>query len=112
MLTFSFTPKEKLETQSNMVVLEVSLPSGFTAETDLLYTLTKIKNVKKVETKNGETVIVLYFDNLVANEPICPIFDAFRAHTVTEQKPVPIVVYDYYDSCKFISNEILNSKRI
>lgn len=98
----SFNPNEDdtIEKQSNMVVLEVSLPSGFTAESDLLYALTKTPNVKKVETKDGDTVIVLYFDNLKVNEPICPLVEAFRAHIVAEQRPVPIVVYDYYDSCK------------
>lgn len=83
-----------------MVVLEVSLPSGFSAESELLYSLTKTPNVKKVETKDGDTVIVLYFDHLKVDEPICPLVEAYRAHIVAEQKPVPIVVYDYYDSCK------------
>lgn len=99
---FSFNPNKNdtIEKQSNMAVLEVSLPSGFTAEPDLLYTLTKTRNVKKVETKDGDTVIVLYFDNLKVAEPICPLVEAYRAHIVAEQKPVPIIVYDYYDSCK------------
>lgn len=83
-----------------MVVLEVSLPSGFSTEADLLYKLTKTPNVKKVETKDGDSVVVLYFDNLKIDKPVCPLVEAYRAHIVAEQKPVPIVVYDYYDSCK------------
>lgn len=84
-----------------MVVLEVSLPSGFTAEKDLLYRLTKTENVKKVETKNGETTIVVYFDSLSSKEE-CLTFDGYRTHKVHEQKPAAIVIYDYYDNCKDI----------
>lgn len=85
-----------------MVILEVTLPSGYIAESDTLLNVSNSYNVKKVETKNADTVFVVYFDNFVAHKEICPIFDAFRAHQVTEQKPVPIAVYDYYDSSKFI----------
>lgn len=83
-----------------MVVMEVSLPSGFTVDSDLIYTLSKDPNVKKVETKNSDTVVVLYFDKFVADEPVCQTIDTFRSFKVAEQKPASIVVYDYYDSCK------------
>lgn len=83
-----------------MVVLEVTLPSGYTAESDSLLNVTNLFNVKKVETKNGDTVFVVYFDHFDVRREICPIFNAFRAHEVTKQKPVPISIYDYYDSSK------------
>lgn len=99
----SFTPngKEIDEEQSSMVVMEVSLPSGFAAEPDLVDTLMRTSNVKKVETRNGDSVVVLYFDYLKVNEPMCPLVEAYQAHIVAEQKPAPIVVYDYYDSCEY-----------
>lgn len=96
----SFCPKDDTVTESNMAVLEVSMPSGFTAETDSLLTLTEIKNVKKVETKDSETVIVIYFDNLEANKMVCPLFDGYQVYKVADQKPASVVIYDYYDSCK------------
>lgn len=86
-----------------MAVLEISLPTGFIAESDLLNNLSEDPNVKKVETKDGDSVIVLYFDNLKMDKPECLLVEAYRAYIVAEQKPVPIVVYDYYDSCKSVS---------
>lgn len=81
-----------------MVILEVTLPSGFVAEADTLINVSNSFNVKKVETKNADTIIIVYFDNFVANKEVCPVFDAFRAHKVADQKPVSVAVYDYYDS--------------
>lgn len=81
-----------------MVVLEVTLPSGYVAESDTLLNVSNSYNVKKVETKNADTTFVVYFDHFEVNKVICPVFDAFRAHQVAQQKPVPIAVYDYYDS--------------
>lgn len=83
-----------------MVILEVILPSGYTAESDTLLNVSNSYNVKKVETKNGDTTFVVYFDNFEARKEICPVFDAFRAHEVAKQKPVSISIYDYYDSSK------------
>lgn len=97
----SYNPRDIAETESNMVVLEVSVPSGFSVDTDSTYALAKMDYVKRVETKNGDTVFVLYFDNLSANEPVCPVFEAYRRHKIAEQKPVPVLIYDYYDSCKY-----------
>jgi len=50
--------------ESNMAVMEVSLPSGFTVDADALPSLRTSQNVKRVETKNGDTVVVLYFDKV------------------------------------------------
>lgn len=83
-----------------MAVLEVSLPSGFSVDSDIVLELSREPYVKKVETKNGDSVVVLYFDKLVQNEPVCPLINTFRIFKVAEQKPVPIIVYDYYDSCE------------
>lgn len=83
-----------------MVVLEVTLPSGYVAESDTLINVSNAFNVKKIETKNADTIIVIYFDHFQANKEICPVFDAFRAHKIDKQKPVSISVYDYYDSSK------------
>jgi hypothetical protein len=50
--------------ESNMAVMEVTLPSGFTVDSDALPSLRMSQNVKRVETKNGDTVVVLYFDKV------------------------------------------------
>lgn len=55
--------------------------------------------LQKVELKDGDTIVVLYFDSLDRNE-LCPTISAFRTHKVAKQKPAPVVIYDYYDNCK------------
>lgn len=84
---------------SNMVVMEVNLPSGFTVDRDSLPSLEVSQNVKRVETKNGDTVVILYFDEMNRQE-YCPTVSAFRTHKVAKQKPVSVSIYDYYDSSR------------
>lgn len=84
-----------------MAIMEVSLPSGFTADIDSLPSLEVSQNVQKVDTKNDYTTIVLYFNNLTRYE-YCPTVSAFQTHKVAKQKPVSVIVYDYYDSCKLL----------
>ncbi|XP_076646328.1 thioester-containing protein 1 allele R1 isoform X2 [Halictus rubicundus] len=93
-----FVPTKEAN-ESNMVVMEVSLPSGFTVDKDSLPSLEVSQNVKRVETKEGDTVVILYFDKMDRRE-YCPTVSAFRTHKVAKQKPVPVTVYDYYDSSR------------
>lgn len=84
-----------------MVIVEVAMPSGFLIEKDRLAELLKKPHVKLVETANGETVANIYFDQMLANEDICLQVQGYRSHKVAENKPVPVRIYDYYDSCKY-----------
>ncbi|XP_046746805.1 CD109 antigen-like isoform X2 [Diprion similis] len=93
-----FVPTKEAN-ESNMAVMEVSLPSGFTVDIDSLPSLEISQHVKRVETKNGDTMVVLYFDKMVREE-YCPTVSAFRTHKVAKQKPVPVSIYDYYDSSR------------
>ncbi|XP_031779562.1 CD109 antigen isoform X2 [Nasonia vitripennis] len=86
--------------ESNMAVMEVSFPSGFTVDQDALPSLELSQNVKRVETKNGDTMVVLYFDKMVHDKSYCPTVSAYRTHKVAKQKPVPVSIYDYYDSSR------------
>lgn len=36
----------------------------------------------------------------MTKEEYCPTVSAFRTHKVAHQKPVPVTVYDYYDSSR------------
>lgn len=85
-----------------MVVLEVSMPTGFTASNDNLFSLAQKKKVKKIETQNADSLVVLYFDNLNANEVDCFVFEGYRIHKIAELKPASVVVYDYYDSGEYL----------
>ncbi|XP_035739692.1 CD109 antigen-like isoform X1 [Vespa mandarinia] len=93
-----FVPTKEAN-ESNMAVMEISLPSGFTVDRDSLPSLEVSQNVKRVETKNGDTMVVLYFDKMVIHE-YCPTVSAYRTHKVAKQKPVPVSIYDYYDSSR------------
>lgn len=110
---FSFqVPPNATSNRSSMTVVEVSLPSGFVVDTQSLEKLkSSIEIVKKVETKNDDTLAVIYFDHL-SKDAVSLKLNAFRNHMVTEQKPVPIVVYDYYDSGKWRIARNLKRKRI
>ncbi|KXJ75385.1 hypothetical protein RP20_CCG011856 [Aedes albopictus] len=87
------------QNKSNMAVMEVGFPSGFTADSDTLPSLENTEYIKKVELKDGDTVVVMYFDSLDRNE-LCPTVSAFRTHKVAKQKPAPVVIYDYYDNSR------------
>lgn len=97
---FSFVPAGGVN-ESNMAVMEVNFPSGFTSDLDTLPSLEVSENVKKVETKNGDSTVIVYFDNIGVKE-LCPTLDAFRTHKVAKQKPSAVTIYDYYDNCKYI----------
>ncbi|KFB45610.1 AGAP008364-PA-like protein [Anopheles sinensis] len=94
----SFVPSAG-QNVSNMAVMEVSFPSGFTADSDTLPSLENTPYIKRVETKEGDTTVVLYFDSLDQRE-LCPTVSAFRTHKVAKQKPAPVVIYDYYDNSR------------
>ncbi|XP_069677480.1 CD109 antigen-like isoform X2 [Periplaneta americana] len=85
--------------ESNMAVMEVTLPSGFTVDTNALPSLEMSQHVKRVETKDGDTVVMMYFDKMTKQE-YCPTVSAFRTHKVAKQKPVPVTIYDYYDQSR------------
>lgn len=53
-----------------------------------------------VETKNDESVVVIYFESLPKDVKKCLPIEAFQTHAVANLKPVPIVLYDYYDTTK------------
>nr|BAR45595.1 thioester-containing protein 2 [Niponia nodulosa] len=82
---------------SNMAVVEVDLPSGYTVDKDSLPALLKMKDIKRVESKTGDSGVVIYFDKLTKGEEVCPTVKAFRTFKVAKQKPTAVVAYDYYD---------------
>lgn len=84
-----------------MVLFEVGMPSGFIIEKDKLSMQLDVPHVKLVETKEGETVAVIYFEHLLPHMEHCVEIQGYRSHKVAENKPVPVRVYDYYDSCKY-----------
>jgi len=100
---------------SNMAVMEVNLPSGFTTDKDTLPALRRFKGVKRVDSLQGDTKVVLYFESLGLSE-VCPTISAFKTSEVGNQKPASVLVYDYYDQSRRarsfyqVSSQILQSK--
>lgn len=45
----------------------------------------------------------------MVKQEYCPTVSAFRTHKVAKQKPVPVSIYDYYDSCKYNVNVLLTN---
>lgn len=85
---------------SNMAVVEAELPTGFSA--DLQSIKEKLEGnavVKKIETKNGNTVVVIYLDN-VGVDKICLQLTAYRMCQIADEKPASVQIYDYYDNCE------------
>ena len=89
------------DTGSNMAVMEVFMPSGFTVNKDSLPAIMTKSNreVKKIETERDDTKVVVYFETIKKKEK-CYTIEAFRTHRVANQKPAPVVVYDYYDQSR------------
>ncbi|XP_044316037.1 CD109 antigen [Drosophila rhopaloa] len=87
------------EQRSNMAVMEVQLPSGFVVDRDTLPTLESSERIKKVETQNRNTKVVIYFDYLDRRE-VCPTLHAYKTVKVTKHRPVAVVMYDYYDNAR------------
>ncbi|KAH8412667.1 hypothetical protein KR009_004419 [Drosophila setifemur] len=92
--------EEGKATASNMAILEVSLPSGYTADEESFKEIREIERVRLVETKNGDSVVVVYFENLAKSQTKCIPIEAFKTHAVANQKPSSVVLYDYYDTNK------------
>lgn len=81
---------------SNMAVMEVALPSGYLFDFDTLSSIHRTKEVRRVESQDADTNVVIYFDR-IGQEELCVTVPAHREHKVANQKPVPVKVYDYYN---------------
>ncbi|KAG0433503.1 hypothetical protein HPB47_019855, partial [Ixodes persulcatus] len=81
---------------SNMAVMEVGLPSGYLFDFDTLSSIHRTKEVRRVESQDSDTNVVIYFDR-IGREELCVTVPAHREHKVANQKPVPVKVYDYYN---------------
>lgn len=89
-------------TKSNMALLQITLPSGYTATTDELMNdpdLVGSNHVSNVQTQNGDTIIIIYFEYLDASQT-CIEVDATLTTNVADQKPSSITIVDYYDTTR------------
>uniref|UniRef100_A0A182JDJ2 TEP1-F n=1 Tax=Anopheles atroparvus TaxID=41427 RepID=A0A182JDJ2_ANOAO len=97
-ISASFIPQGD-QSVSNMAVMEVDMPSGCVVENDEIQRLKLNKLIKKVETKRGDTTVVLYFDGMDENVVTLQLV-AFQKHEIANAKPANVIIYDYYDNTR------------
>ncbi|XP_029714636.2 thioester-containing protein 1 allele S3 [Aedes albopictus] len=88
---------ERLIEVTNMVLMEVLFPSGYVVANNLIQHLRENKEVRKAETENSDTRLILYFDPLQKDKNVCVDVEASRRAIVLNQAPGWIKLYDYYD---------------
>ncbi|XP_056385112.1 alpha-2-macroglobulin-like protein 1 isoform X2 [Hyla sarda] len=81
--------------ETNMVLIETELPSGFTANLESLEKLKTNKLVKRTETADEK--IILYIEEL-RKKVETYVFSAEQKFIVKDLKPCSIKVYDYYET--------------
>ncbi|UYV85158.1 CD109, partial [Cordylochernes scorpioides] len=82
---------------TNMAVMEVGLPSGFQSDAKKLQSLINdIPEVKRVETRQGDSSVVIYFDKIDDKES-CLVVPAYKTYDVANAKPAQVKIYDYYN---------------
>jgi CD109 antigen len=62
--------------------------------------MTHIYAFQRVETKDLDTVLMIYY-NSIGEKEVCLGAEAVKTSNVALLKPAPVSVYDYYDTCKF-----------
>lgn len=85
--------------KSNMAVVEVDLPSGFVADSEAISSLRRTKEIKRVDKSEGDTKVIIYLESVTRDE-ICFTIPAHRTTKVSNNKPVPVTIYDYYNRQK------------
>ncbi|XP_065357173.1 C3 and PZP-like alpha-2-macroglobulin domain-containing protein 8 [Calliphora vicina] len=90
-------------TSSNMVIMEVNLPSGYRTDDEVLEDLQSNAFVQRIEPKKEYTTIMLYLDKLAINKQNCINILAYKTNDVVERKSVPIMMYDYYNKTSYNS---------
>uniref|UniRef100_A0A1I8P930 TEP1-F n=1 Tax=Stomoxys calcitrans TaxID=35570 RepID=A0A1I8P930_STOCA len=82
---------------TNMVIMEINLPSGYTSSDEYGQELLANEIIQKIETKNSDTTTVIYFEKLISNVNNCLQLLADKINDIINSKPAAIAVYDYYD---------------
>lgn len=80
---------------SNMAVAEVELPSGYAADMEALRANARHPLIKRVDTAEADTKVLVYLDRVTRDE-LCFTVPAHRSSKVSNNKPVPVSIYDYY----------------
>ncbi|XP_065357998.1 C3 and PZP-like alpha-2-macroglobulin domain-containing protein 8 [Calliphora vicina] len=94
-------PAELLNATTNMVIMEINLPSGFLSDAESNFDIEDNELIQRIESRNSDSTIILYFDNLLANVKNCLSFIADKISDVDKLKPSAIIIYDYYNLSRY-----------
>ncbi|XP_065356110.1 thioester-containing protein 1 allele R1-like [Calliphora vicina] len=96
---FKYQPSDNLQIQkTNMIILEIYLPSGFVSNPNNIQELLEEELITKVELKDSDTRIIMYFDQLQAKDELCLNVQADKVFDVQLLKPSTIEMYDFYNT--------------
>ncbi|XP_024132722.1 alpha-2-macroglobulin-like protein 1 [Oryzias melastigma] len=90
-LTSLYTGKE---TNTNMVIIDIAILSGFTPNVKSLETLKTALLVDRVEHKDGH--VLVYLTEMQKDVPINHSLVLEQQHVVQNLKPAVVTLYDYY----------------
>ncbi|XP_013108377.2 thioester-containing protein 1 allele R1 isoform X3 [Stomoxys calcitrans] len=94
---YTYQPLTEDEKLTNMVILEIQFPSGFTANAHNIEKLRDEEHISRIDIQNAATKVMFYFEKLEGNEEQCLTILADRGHEVSSLKPCPIIMYDFYN---------------
>uniref|UniRef100_A0A8C7XUY9 Alpha-2-macroglobulin-like n=1 Tax=Oryzias sinensis TaxID=183150 RepID=A0A8C7XUY9_9TELE len=82
------------ETNTNMVIIDITILSGFIPNVKSLDSIKKAPLVDRVEHKDGH--VLVYLRELVKDIPMNYILVLEQQHVVQNLKPAVVTLYDYY----------------
>lgn len=88
---------------TTMIILDVNLLSGYRTDDEDLQELETVKFIKRIETENDYTAIILYLGNLEVDNHHCINILAFKTNDILERKSAEIVMYNYYNQIMYNS---------
>lgn len=96
-ICYSYRPWTEEEKRTNMVIMQVRFPSGFTANAENIESLQDEEFISRIDNENSATILSIYFETLEANDEQCLSIKADKGHDITSLKPTPIEMYDFYN---------------
>ncbi|XP_055347016.1 CD109 antigen-like isoform X2 [Paramacrobiotus metropolitanus] len=96
-LLLQFCTNYQGQNDSNMAVMETSLPSGYQVDEEEVKKLTAVvKDLSRVDIDDDHTRLTFYFDKLTKDKR-CLIFTGYRKFNVDNLQDSNVVVYNYYN---------------
>ncbi|MBN3277200.1 A2ML1 protein, partial [Polyodon spathula] len=100
LFTVSYNGKRE---ETNMVIVNVKLLSGFSPDKRSLENLQRAPFVKRVDTEDGH--VIVYIDGLRRSLPMNYSFNIIEDVNVRNLKPAVVKIYDYYQTSEHAESE-------